>query len=80
MTNEIWKRGSMTFTSIWSKPPRMKMWDWCKAEKDIPRKWVSKAGEVPSQFIMRIVRDMENEGANISGYLYNEIMKADAED
>jgi len=41
------------------------------------RKWVSKRDETPSEFLARIVKDMQKGGANIKGYLQKELKGVD---
>lgn len=60
--SEIWKRGSMTFTDKWAKPPKMSMDEFVKS--DDGRTWVSKDGELPSDFFARILSDMPEAVSN----------------
>ena len=66
-----WDRGAMTFSCTWCKPPKMNFDEWMMTGE--ARRWVSKKGEVPSQFIARIIADMEKEGARVWDYLEDEM-------
>lgn len=68
-----WDRNSMVFSNKYCKPKGMKDYDWY--QNNVPRIWKSKANEPPSEFIYRILKDMEQSGANIIGYLLQEIEK-----
>jgi hypothetical protein len=71
--NEPWAKGSMKFTDDWAKPWNVTMDEWVKMPGG--RTWVSKRGELPSQFIARVLRDMERGGAQITDCLLDEIAK-----
>jgi hypothetical protein len=64
-----WKRGSMTFSNIHTRPRDMPLDTWIRIPADKPRIWTSKSGELPSDFIIRILKDMEADGAYIVPYL-----------
>ena len=71
MKETIFKRGDMTFTNRWAKPKNMKMNDWLGT--NTPRKWQSKKDELVSEFLARIIKDMEDGGARIWIYLKMEM-------
>ena len=71
MRSEHWPRGTMTFTNKAAKPLGITMDAWLAA--DVPRTWVSKKGETPSAFIVRVIRNLEDQGAQIWCYLKNEM-------
>jgi len=72
--NGIWGKGTMTFTNKYAKPLGKTMDDWLGSSGG--RKWVSKNGETPSDFIFRILMDMEGEGAAITDYLLETIRES----
>ena len=72
-TAEPWAKGSMTFTDNWAKPPKMPMRTWLKEKEG--RTWVSKRGELPSEFFARVLRDLESDGAQITDCLLEELQK-----
>lgn len=73
-TEPIWGKGSMTFTNKYAKPPGQNMDDFLGSSGG--RKWVSKKDEVPSDFIFRILTDLENDGAAITDYLIETIRES----
>ena len=66
--NVAWPRGEMRFHCLNGDERKTE-----RFEKDGGRTWVSIKNETPSEFMARIVRDMEKDGANIKGYLLKEL-------
>lgn len=64
-------RGDMTFTDKWMKPVTMNIGKWLAVGGK--RKWLSKKGELPSQFIVRVIKDMEKDGRGVWKYIKKEM-------
>ena len=66
-----WEQGSMKFGHKYMKPPKISYDEWLKSGKS--RIWISKSGEIPSQFLARIITDIQEEYPNILEFVEQEI-------
>jgi hypothetical protein len=71
----VWKYGDMTFKSKKAKPRRMSLPKWLASDENTGRVWVSKDEEMPSQFLARIVKDLESGNAGVRTNLLAELNK-----
>jgi len=75
--SKLGARGDLKFYDRWEKPLHMRRKEWYGSDKG--RTWHSKTDEVFSEFICRIVRDMEGGGAQILCYLIPELIALEKE-
>ena len=73
VTKMTWKQGSMEFIHRYMRPKNMNLNEWIKTE--VPRRWKSNENEIPSQFIARIVMDIEEHVPDFSSFVIEEIEK-----